>query len=68
MNFLLTSNCLVFKVGVLGYICFHDVGVKGDVLTNYGNGFVVEIIKCGKCRTKLKSSKNNNVSFLESYQ
>lgn len=36
-----------FLVGFFGYVCFYDVGVKGDMLTNYGNTFISQIIKLG---------------------
>ncbi|XP_078347510.1 solute carrier family 38 member 10-like isoform X2 [Oculina patagonica] len=36
-----------FLVGFFGYVCFYNVGVKGDMLTNYGNTFISQIIKLG---------------------
>nr|XP_058957878.1 putative sodium-coupled neutral amino acid transporter 10 isoform X1 [Pocillopora verrucosa] len=36
-----------FLVGFFGYVSFYSVGVKGDMLTNYGNTFISQIIKLG---------------------
>ena len=29
-------------------MCFYNVGVKGDMLNNYGNTFISQIIKLGE--------------------
>jgi len=29
-------------------VCFYNVGIKGDILTNYGNAFISHLIKLGK--------------------
>ncbi|PFX19763.1 putative sodium-coupled neutral amino acid transporter 10 isoform X2 [Stylophora pistillata] len=39
--------CVYFLVGFFGYVSFYSVGVKGDMLTNYGNTFISQIIKLG---------------------
>ncbi|KAJ7372752.1 hypothetical protein OS493_018030 [Desmophyllum pertusum] len=36
-----------FLVGFLGYVCFYNIGVKGDILTSYGNTFISQMIKLG---------------------
>lgn len=29
-------------------MCFYNVGIKGDILTNYGDTFISQLIKLGK--------------------
>ncbi|KAK3728584.1 hypothetical protein QZH41_011662, partial [Actinostola sp. cb2023] len=40
-------SCVYISVGFFSYITFFEVGVQGDILTNYVNSFLAECLKLG---------------------
>ncbi|XP_031570569.1 putative sodium-coupled neutral amino acid transporter 10 [Actinia tenebrosa] len=40
-------SCVYLCVGLFGYVTFYDVGVQGDILTNYGSGSLGKFLKMG---------------------